>query len=275
MSRMSKRQPLISFVVVTHDRPIELVEGRIIRSIAEQDHPRIEIVLMGEDCLHFDALVASILQRFRGLPIRSANVSRPSTGPYHPGGMAGRCRNRGIRLARGEFISCQDDDNELERHFAASLLDRLLSTSSEAAWCHRRWVMPDGSPYPGTFFPWAEPGTFRERLIYQIWRDAGVLTPDHDIVRDQLLARHGSETFSTVDANEWLVRAGILRQFPFRERFGFYDLMANASYDDIWNLDIRAAGVKVICDETVDLIYHLGGSSNGTNVARWLELPCR
>lgn len=270
------QHPLISFVIVTHDRPIELVEQRIIRSVARQEYPHLELVLIGEECPHLEELATTIAQNLPGMPVRWKNILRPHAGLNHPCGLAGRCRNVGIQLARGKFISCQDDDNELESHFASSLLDCLLTTGAEAAWCHRRWLMPDGSPYPGTFFPWADPRTIQERLIYEMWRNAGVLTPGSDIVRDQLVAMHNTETFSTVDANEWLVRAEVYREFPFRERFGFYDLMANASYDDLWNLAIRAAGVKAVSSGTVGLSYHLGGRSNRDNVTRWLEShsPC-
>jgi hypothetical protein len=265
-------KPLISFVVVTHDRPIELVESRVIRSIADQDYFPLELVLVGEECSHLEELVARIKPRFPLSQLRWTNLSRPQGGTIYPWSLAARCRNLGVSLAQGEFISCQDDDNELGRDFAATLLDRLLTTGAEAAWCHRRWVMPDGSPYPGTFFPWAEPGTVQERLIYEMWRSAGVITFGSDIVRDQLLATSNSETFSTVDANEWLVRSDIYRQFPFREKYGFYDLMANAGYDDLWNLAIRTAGVRTTCSETVSLVYHLGGSSNASAVARWMAI---
>lgn len=53
------------------------------------------------------------------------------------------------------------------------------------------------------------------------------------------------------------------------ELYGFYDLMANASYDDLWNLAIRAAGVRATCSEAVSLVYHLGGSSNASAIERW------
>jgi hypothetical protein len=251
---------------------MDLVETRIIRSIARQEYPRIELVLVGEECSHLEDLASRISRSFPGLPKRWINVPRLETGNSYPWSLAGRCRNRGVQLARGEFISCQDDDNELESDFASTLLSCLLAANADAAWCHRRWVMPNGSPYPGTFFPWAEPGTIRERLIFEMWRHAGVLTPGSDIVRDQLLAVHNSEVFSTVDANEWLVRGEFLRQFPYRERYGFYDLMANAAYDDLWNLEIRAAGARAVCSERVSLLYHLGGASNSSAIPGWLAL---
>jgi len=120
---MTTLQPLISFVVVTHDRSIELVENRIIRSIATQDYQRLELVLVGEECQHLGDLVSRVQQSFPGLRMRWTNVSRPQNGLSYPWGLVARCRNLGVSLAQGEFISCQDDDNELESDFAVSLID--------------------------------------------------------------------------------------------------------------------------------------------------------
>lgn len=263
--------PLISFIVVTHNRPVELVTGRVIRSIAEQSYASRELIVVGENCFHFASLVERVRTLFPALPIRCTNVLRRQY-ETNPRALAAKCRNVGVAMASGEFISCQDDDNELDREFAASLLECLLSTGAEAAWCHRRVVMPDGSRYPGTFFPWADPISYHGKLIYDIWCAAGVIVPGSDVIRDQLLATYNSETFSTVDANEWLVRAEIYRQFPFREKYGYYDLMGNASFDDIWNLNIRAAGVRAVSSEKVGLTYHLGGQSNKSFVDCWHQL---
>jgi hypothetical protein len=267
---MTRRLPLISFVVVTHDRPVELVTSRIIRTICEQDHPRLELVLIGEDCPHIGALTEIIARDFPDLRMRWKNLLR-SEGLISPWSLVAKCRNVGISLARGEYISCQDDDNELAREFASSLLSCLLSSKAEAAWCYRWLVMPDGSPYPGTFFPWLDPCSIRERLIYEIWRAAGVIEVGSAIMRDKLVASNYAETFSTVDANEWLVRASIYKQFPFREKFGFHDLMGDTSFDDLWNRDIRFAGVRAVCSETVSLVYHLGGEGNRHLITKWLE----
>lgn len=261
---------LVSFVVVTHDRPIEIVIDRIIRSIALQDHARRELILIGENCPHLGLMAGLIESRFPGLLTHWFNEPRSLLELSSPWARVGRCRNRGVWMAQGQFISCQDDDNELEEDFCSSLLSCLFANNADAAWCHRRLVMPDGSPYPGTFFPWAEPLSIRGRLLYNMWVEAGVLTDGSDIVRDQLLARNSSEIFSTVDASAWLAKAEIYRQFPFRERFGHQDLISNTSFDDIWNRDIRTAGARVACSELPSLIYHLGGEGNAELVAQWL-----
>ncbi len=272
-SRRSKTRgsTLISFVVVTHDAPVSMVVSRIVKSIASQSHTTREMILVGENCSQFGELVTTINRLFPGLLTHWLNEARTSSSLISPWARVGRCRNLGIAIAQGDFISCQDDDNELESDFGASLLDCLLSSDAEASWCHRRLVMPDGSPYPGTFFPWADPFSIRGRLLYDMWAAAGVVRAGSDVARDQLLATNSSEIFSTVDSNSWLVEANILRQFPFREKFGYQDLISDTSFDDIWNNDIKAAGVRAVCSEKPSLIYHLGGASTCSAVARWLE----
>ena len=123
--------------------------------------------------------------------------------------------------------------------------------------------MPDGSPFKGDFFPWLDHNdSRRRRIVYKIWKKAGVITPGSDIVKDNLFARNNSEIISTVDANEWLVKTDILRQFPYREKYTCTNIEKNIFIDDLWNADIRNASVKVSCSEKVSLIYYLGGASN-------------
>lgn len=269
-SQGSGEGPLLSFVVVTHDDPIPMVVDRIIRSIANQSHVARELILVGENCSHLGELATTIHREFPGLLSHWFNESGASSDLILPWARVGRCRNLGIAMAQGDFISCQDDDNELEHDFGASLLDCLLSNDAEAAWCYRRFVMPDDSPYPGTFFPWADPFSIRGRLLYDMWVAAGVVQAGSDVVKDQLIAMNSCEVFSTVDSNAWLIKADILRQFPFREKFGYQDLVSDTSFDDIWNNDIRAAGVRTVCSEKASLIYRLGGASTCNAVSQWL-----
>ena len=263
-------QPQISFVVVTHDRPKELVWRRIVQSIARQVRVSFDLYLIGDDCATVEHLANDAKACYPLLPVYWHNVPRASSDTVvNPRARAAKCRNIGVSLSSAEFISCQDDDNELEPYFASSLLEALLAANAEAAHSYRRLVMPDGSPFQGNFFPWARPGSVEERLLFEMWRACGAISPGSSTIKDQLLAANGSEVFSTVDANEWLVKRHILSQFPFREKYGYYDLMGNRSFDDIWNLDIRAAGVRVACDHEPNLIYHLGGQSNAAFVDHW------
>ncbi|MCU0289885.1 MAG: hypothetical protein MUF15_26275, partial [Acidobacteria bacterium] len=100
-----QNKPLISFVVVTHDKPIEIVHQRIIKSIGHQDYPNKELILVGEACEKLDELVKDILKEQYDLKkFRWINMPRP-TGKENLffWGMVARCRNKGIMLARGEY----------------------------------------------------------------------------------------------------------------------------------------------------------------------------
>src|SRR5438876_115778 len=52
--------PLVSYIVVTHDRDPELVYSRIITSILQQSHPRKELILIGENCPNLAQLSAKL-----------------------------------------------------------------------------------------------------------------------------------------------------------------------------------------------------------------------
>ena len=266
--------PLVSFVVVTHNRPIELVQQRIIESISNQDYSNKELILVGESCEKLDALVKKIKEKQYDLKnFKWTNLSRP-TGKmnYCIWGLVSRCRNIGIRLAEGEYISCQDDDNEIKPDFASSLLRCIVENNAEAAWCFRKVKMPDGTPFKGDYFPWIENAPHRERLVYQIWKDAGIFTPGSDVMKDQLCASNKTEIFSSVDANEWLVKADVFRQFPYRERFGFSDIYSYLSFDDLWNTEIRKASVHAVCSGKVGLIYYLGGMSTSVSDSKFSHI---
>jgi glycosyltransferase involved in cell wall biosynthesis len=257
--------PLISFVVVTHNRKLELVHQRIIKSIAKQDHQRKELILIGESCEKFKEVVESIKCNYTFESFKWTNIWRPEgKKEMYTQALQARARNRGISLSQGEYISCQDDDNELEPDFTSSLLDCIIRNNAEAAWCYCRAVMPDGSPFRGDFFPWVgkNPDPLRRRILYRIWKNAGIINPGSDIVKDQLTAFYNTEIFSTVDANEWLVKADVFRQFPFREKYSCADIEHEMYLDQLWNIDIRRAAVKAVCNEKPSLIYHLGGLSN-------------
>ena len=47
-------EPLVSYVVVTHDRAPQQVCDRIIASVANQTHTSKELILVGECCDHID-----------------------------------------------------------------------------------------------------------------------------------------------------------------------------------------------------------------------------
>jgi hypothetical protein len=254
--------PLVSYVVVTHDRPVALVRSRIIDSVLRQNHPRKELLLVGESCPNLKEIAKGLgtttgLERFQAI-----QVERPQDRTLCVWALVARARNTGILQAGGEYICCQDDDNELDDDFTSSLLDRIESTGSRAAWCWRRMVEPDGTPFTGNYFPWLDGDELRRQILYSIWVNAGVLQPGSSIVQDSLWASRGSERFATVDPNEWLVHRDVYRCIPYREYYTHQQITYHITFDDLWNQDFCNSGIPVTCVEAPKLTYHLGGSSN-------------
>lgn len=255
--------PLVSFVVITHDRPFPLIKQRIIKSIAGQTYPNIEIILIGEDRPDINKLADEVKKEFGLSQVRSKNVTRKTEKTeLCIWAKVARCRNAGIAMAKGEYIACQDDDNELESDFTSSLVETITKAHAEAAWCYRRAVLPDGSPFPGTFFPWMIDDPIRRRILYRIWKDAGIFVPGSAIIRDQLTATYKNEDFSTVDPNEWLVKKSLYTRIPFTEDYDFLSISYHYTFDDLWNIAVRKAKIKTACSKKPSLIYFLGGLTN-------------
>lgn len=104
ISRSRKSAPLVSVVLVHHDRPNYLRQA--VRSIEAQDYPQIELVLVddGSSLPESHALLDELEQEFgpRGWRIlREENR------------YLGAARNAGVRSARGDRILFVDDDNAL------------------------------------------------------------------------------------------------------------------------------------------------------------------
>jgi len=192
----------------------------------------------------------------------AVNVERPQEEEMCIWALVARARNAGIRLAKGEFICCQDDDNELVPKFTEAMLNTIRQNGAVAAWCWRRVLEPDGRPFSGNYFPWMEGDELRRRILYRIWVDAGVIQPGNSIVRDTLWASRGGERFSTVDPNEWLVHKEVFRFVPYRERYTHNEIAYHVTFDDIWDEEFCRSGLPVACWEEPGLIYYLGGASN-------------
>jgi glycosyltransferase involved in cell wall biosynthesis len=252
----------VSYVVVTHNRAPELVLSRVIRTVLQQDHPRKELVLVGESCPHLDAISSGLgpetgLERFTAI-----QLERPKGEQLCIWALVSRARNTGILQAAGEYICCQDDDNELDPDFTSAMLKTIERTGSQGAWCWRRMVESDGTAFDGTYFPWLVGDELRRSILYDIWVNAGVIQRGSEVVKDSLWAIRGSERFPTVDPNEWLLHRDVYRCIPYREHYTHLQITYHITFDDIWNQDLCNSGIPVACLEEPKLTYYLGGASN-------------
>jgi len=155
---MTQSSPLVSAVIPTRNRPDCLL--RAIRSVLDQSHPHIEVVVVidGEDSLTRDAL--SKLEDPRVL-VRALCES--------VGGS--EARNIGARMAEGEWIAFLDDDDEwlpnkieMQLQAVSTVVERYplvcgqviaRSATGDAIW-------PENAPRK----PYSEYLTVRNRLSY-------------------------------------------------------------------------------------------------------------
>lgn len=252
---------LVSYVVVTHDRDPKLVRDRIISSIRNQLYPRKELILIGESCPHLDETAEGLANTPEFERFECLNLERPEE-ELCIWALVARARNFGIRQCHGEYICCQDDDNELVPEFTPTMMTLIEDQGVKAAWCWRKAIEPDGKPFSGSYFPWISDDEVRRSILYRIWVEAGILQPGSPVIRDSLWAPRGSERFSSVDPNEWLVQRDVYRLVPYRECYTHNEICYHITFDDIWDEEFCRSGLPAICWKHPGLIYYLGGASN-------------
>jgi glycosyltransferase involved in cell wall biosynthesis len=116
-------EPLISVLIPTYNRA-ELLVKRSVASVLQQTYPRFEIVIVGDACTdNTEALLRDMCDpriRFHNLAVRG-NYPKD---PYLQWLVAGSApANHALRMARGKWIACLDDDDE----FSADHLEVLLA----------------------------------------------------------------------------------------------------------------------------------------------------
>jgi glycosyltransferase involved in cell wall biosynthesis len=100
--------PFFSVVMATHNRPTTL--ARALRSLRAQTCADFEILLVADA---LDAETAAVVARDLG----PADSFLKRTGPNGPA----ESRNRGLAMARGEWVVFLDDDDTFEPHHLATL----------------------------------------------------------------------------------------------------------------------------------------------------------
>jgi GT2 family glycosyltransferase len=130
-------EPLVSVVLVHHDRPKYLLQA--IGSIEQQDYPNLELILVddGSTLSESRSTLESLESRFanKGWRIlREANR------------YLGAARNTGVRAARGAYILFLDDDNALFRSAISTLVRAARSCGADICTCFRKTIYDESIP---------------------------------------------------------------------------------------------------------------------------------
>jgi glycosyltransferase involved in cell wall biosynthesis len=113
---------LVSIIIATYNRG-EILVDRTLPSIFGQTYPNFEIIVVGDHCIdNTKELLAEISDprlRFYDLPKRGSYPKDPRTRWFVQGVVP---RNRGLELAKGEWLCwISDDDMLLPNHFESLL----------------------------------------------------------------------------------------------------------------------------------------------------------
>ncbi|MGZ8250085.1 glycosyltransferase family 2 protein [Methylomagnum sp.] len=130
--------PLVSICVATYNRGLLLTE-RTIKSLLAQTHTNIEIIIVG-DCCSDDT--AERVAKITDSRLRFVNLSERGRYPEHAEWrwmVAGTTpMNHALGLARGDFITHLDDDDEHAPDRIAKLLQLARKTRADLVW-HPFW----------------------------------------------------------------------------------------------------------------------------------------
>ncbi len=121
-AKPADEEPLVSIVVVHHDRPQYLMQA--IGSIERQSYRNIEVILVddGSELPESKALLDRLELRFRA---RKWKILRQEN-KY-----LGAARNAGFRESRGEFVLVVDDDNALFRDAVRKFVSAMQTSGSD------------------------------------------------------------------------------------------------------------------------------------------------
>ena len=126
-------RPLVSIIVRTKDRPKRLTNA--LNSIARQDYPNIEVVVVNDGGQDVAPIVEDCLKNFSFNYVFLEN-SR---------GRAGAA-NAGLNAANGDYLNFLDDDDALYPDHIASLVSCILETGCSVAYSNILSVYFDGAP---------------------------------------------------------------------------------------------------------------------------------
>lgn len=137
-------EPLVSILIATYNRA-QLLRDRSLRSCLEQTYSNIEVIVVGDCCTDDTAAIMAEVDdtrvRFVNLPERG---NYPAD-PYLRYLVAGtKPVNQALALARGDFITHLDDDDEHAPDRTQELLECIREKRSDLVFHPFRCELPDG-----------------------------------------------------------------------------------------------------------------------------------
>jgi glycosyltransferase involved in cell wall biosynthesis len=120
---VSAPSPLVS-VVIVHFNQARLIRSTI-ESVAAQDYPDLEIVLVDDGSTDPDAV--ALLDQFEG-----HDWGRPFRLVRQENKYLGAARNTGMRHAQGEYIVYVDDDDFLDEAYVRAMVTAISTTGVDA-----------------------------------------------------------------------------------------------------------------------------------------------
>jgi glycosyltransferase involved in cell wall biosynthesis len=144
LSAYEKPEPLVSYCMATYNRGRLLAE-RSLRSILSQTYSRFEVIVVGDCCTDDTETRVRDLGdsriRFINLPERGRYPDNPEWRWMVAGTVP---MNLALSLARGDFITHLDDDDEHSKDRVAKLVSFIRESKAEFVW-HPFWrETPDG-----------------------------------------------------------------------------------------------------------------------------------
>lgn len=142
---MDKKEPLVSVVIPTYNRPDNLV--RAVESVLSQTYKQIEVVVVDDNNPESEArlLTENIMRKFNDNPqVKYIKHEKNKNGSA--------ARNTGARASKGSYVAFLDDDDEYTPTRIESILKRFAELPRDYAVCYTRYVslMPDGKEVNST-----------------------------------------------------------------------------------------------------------------------------
>ena len=133
-------RPLVSVCVCTHNRARLLIE-RCVPSILSQTYPDLELIVVGDGCTDETAALAAEIKdpRFRFVNLSEQEIY--PTDPRRRWMVAGTSAfNRALSMARGDFVTHLDDDDEYLPERLEKLVAFAQANECDFVW-HPFWVV--------------------------------------------------------------------------------------------------------------------------------------